>query len=125
MPRLNLIILAQPPSSAPPRTQYNVAFWADVPSDKQSFYAAQNAKYTSQWLGATSTDNTNFQNGSMVEQVITFNADSTLTITVMGAELVSMQAAYQAAINAYNPWNYYGTTYVSTATPAWTIATVA
>lgn len=61
----------------------------------------------------------------MVEHVIVYNPDVGQTITAIGATLTTMSAQYQAAVNAYNPWGLYGTTYVSTATPAWTVTTVA
>jgi len=124
MPRVNLIILDQPaPEAGPGRSPYRIAFWADVPVSRQGFYA--NASVTSAWSGATATDITALRNGSVVEEVITFNPDTGATFTAMGATLTTMQATYQTSINAYNPWGYYGTYYVSTATPAWTTVTTA
>lgn len=88
------------------RKGFRVALWADVPVARRPFYA--NATATSAWKDASAAEKTALQNGSVVEKVEELSqpgADG----AALQALLQSRWAAYQAEVNAYNPWARYGT----------------
>jgi|SRR5215472_4660988 len=114
MPRLNVIILTQESGDL------SVALWADVPTSRQQFYANPNAK--SAWVGATTTDNTNLQNGSVVEQVVVQRVPGGAGLAQIEGFLQNLWQGYQNNINNANPWSHYGSTWDGT---TWTIVTVA
>jgi|SRR5215472_5169653 len=114
MPRLNVIILTQESGDL------TVALWADVPAARQQFYANPNAK--SAWVGATTTDNTNLQNGSVVEQVTTQRVPAGAGIGQIENFLQNLWQNYQNSINTANPWLHYGSTWDGT---TWVLVTVA
>jgi hypothetical protein len=116
MPRLRVIFLAG--TSDDPNT-WQAALWADVPSSRQTFYA--NAGATSAWSGATATDNTNLQNGSVVEQVITQRVPPGTSITQVETFLQNQWQTFQNNITNNNPWVHYGSTWDGT---TWNIVTV-
>jgi hypothetical protein len=118
MPRLRVIFLAGTPDD--PNT-WQAALWADVPGARQSFYA-QPTTYISAWSGATAADNTNLQNGSVVEQVITQRVPPGTSISQIEAYLQSVWQNYQNSITNNNPWVHYGSTWDGT---TWNIVTVA
>ena len=88
------------------RPSYRVAFWADVPSARQSFYAG--ASLTSAWGDASVAENTALQAGSVVERVETFSADPPKSKSQIKVFLEARWMAFQAEIDAANPWNFYG-----------------
>ena len=116
MPRLNVIFLASEPDD--PNT-WQAALWADVPVARQNFYANPNAK--SAWSGATTADNTNLQNGSVVEQVITQRVPPGTSITQVETFLQNQWQTFQNNITNNNPWVHYGSTWDGT---TWNIVTV-
>jgi len=113
MPRLNVIVLDRTPDDV------HVALWADVPVSRQTFYA--NAAAKSVWTGATPADNTNLQNGSVVEQVTTQRIVQGTTIPQMEVILQGVWQSYQNDITNNNPWSHYGSTWDGT---TWTVVTV-
>lgn len=115
MPRLNIIVLDQPIDDA---NSYRYAMWADVPVARQTYYANPTAK--SVWLNATAADNTNLQSGAMVEQVVTQRIPSNATLAQIEGFLQQTWTAFQARINAANPWLHYGSTWDGI---IWTIVT--
>jgi len=117
MPRLRVIILTQDPNTP---TTYNVAFWADVPSARQPFYA--NTSATSAWAGATATDIQNLQNGSVVEAVAVHGLDPGTPIAQFLTYLQQQWTVYQQHINNFNPWQHYGSNWDGT---TWITNTVA
>src|SRR5215469_14811971 len=98
MPRLRVIFLAGTPDD--PNT-WQAALWADVPSSRQQFYADPNplpagqVAKTSVWLGATAADNTNLQNGSVVETVLTQRVPPGSNISQIETYLQSQWQNYQ------------------------------
>jgi hypothetical protein len=117
MPRLRVIFLAATPDD--PNT-YRAALWADVPASRQQFYT-QPTTYVSAWSGATAADNTNLQNGSMVEIVILERVPPGTTITQVETNLQAAWTDYQNNITNYNPWAHYGSTWDGT---TWNVVTV-
>lgn len=114
MARLSIIVLTRTPDDV------TAAFWADVPAARQSFYANPSAK--SAWTGASTADNTNLQNGSVVEQLFVQRVPPGSTIASVEAALQAAWQAYQSSITNTNPWQFYGSTWNGT---TWTINTVA
>lgn len=117
MPRLRVIVLDQDQNDL---NNYRYALWADVPVGRQTFYANPSAK--SAWTGATTTDNTNLQNGSVVEQVSTQRVPSGSTLAQIEAFLQTQATNYQTFITNFNPWSHYGSTWDGT---TWNVVTVA
>ena len=113
MPRLKIIILETEPG------KINYAFWADVPVERQRFYA--DASKVSVWKGATAADNTALQNGSVTERVHYLDIDPSTTNADKRLALRRDWVAFQAWVDNYNPWSVYGTTYDT----AWTAGGVA
>jgi hypothetical protein len=117
MPRLNVIVLSQ---TLEDLNTYNVALWADVPVARQTFYANPNAK--SAWDGATTTDNTNLQNGSVIERVITQRLTPGTSRAQFEAFLQTAWQNFQNQVTNVNPWSVYGSNWDGT---TWTLVTVA
>src|SRR6516164_1423046 len=116
MPRLRVIFLAGTPDD--PNT-WQAALWADVPAARQSFYANTGAK--SAWSGATAADNTNLQNGSMSESVISLRVSPGTTISAVETELQGKWQTFQNDVTNSNPWAHYGSTWDGT---TWNVVTV-
>lgn len=116
--RLQIIALTST-SGGGGRPSYQLALWFDVPASRQQFYA--NPKKVSQWLGATAQDNTNLQNGSVYEEVVTYSPDGSQTLAQIEAGAVALWGARNALFQANNPWGSYGSTYDGT---TWTIVSV-
>jgi hypothetical protein len=113
MPRLNVIVLDQ---TAEDSNTYNVVLWADVPVARQTHYARAGA--TSAWSGATGADNTNLQNGSMAESVVTQRIPAGSTLPQIEGFLQNIWQQYQNSITTNNLWQRYGSTWDGT---TWTI----
>jgi|SRR5215472_14886434 len=109
MPRLNVIILDQHQDD--PNT-WNAVLWADVPTARQVRYANPDAK--SAWSGATAADNTNLQNGSVVELLMAQRTAAGTTLAQLEALLQTQWTNYQSSITSYNPWRFSGTNWDGT-----------
>jgi hypothetical protein len=109
MPRLRIIVLDQPGGNT---LSYNVAFWADVPAARQSYYA--NAAAVSAWKDALPADTTALQNGSVVEQVMPHQLPPGTTLAQIEAYLQTQWQNYQTQITNFNPWIHYGSTWDGT-----------
>jgi hypothetical protein len=124
MPRLRVIFLAGTPDD--PNT-WQAALWADVPAARQTFYAdpsplpPNQAAKTSAWLGATAADNTNLQNGSVTERVITQRVPPGTNISQVENYLQAVWSNFQDSVNNNNPWVHYGSTWDGT---TWNVVTV-
>jgi hypothetical protein len=114
MPRLNVIVLTKTTDDV------SCAFWADVPSARQTFYADASKK--SVWTGALASDNTALQNGAVVEQIFVQRTPQGSTIPTIEAALQAAWQNFQNEITNVNPWGFYGSTWNGT---TWTIVTVA
>lgn len=71
----------------------------------------------SAWKDASAADNTALATGAVVERVDSFDVVQGTTLASVQATLIQLQSAFQADINASNPWTRYGTFYNGT---AWT-----
>jgi hypothetical protein len=106
MPRLRVIILNE---TADDPDTYNVLFWADVPTARQSHYADPNK--VSAWLNATTADNDALKSGAVVEQQgIARHAQGT-GMTAIQAFLQQRWQDYQTFITNSNPWQRFGSTW--------------
>lgn len=99
---------------------FRVAFWANVPAARQSFYA--DAARTSQVKDATAGELAALRNGSVTERVDVIRFPTGTTLNQAQTGLVAAFNAYQSEVNAYNPWNRYGTFWDGT---SWTAGGVA
>jgi hypothetical protein len=115
MPAKRIIILEQQDAQT-----YRYAMWADVPAARQPFFANASAK--SAWSGALTADNTALQNGSVAEQVATFQVPAGEALATTLARLTSLWNNYQNGITNNNLWVRYGSFWDGT---TWTNAGVA
>ena len=110
--RVHIIILDQDTTAPVTRPTYRVAFWADVPSQRQQFFANLAAK--SVWTGALAADTAQLVSGAVVEQVGTYSPESSKSNPQLQTDLIAAWTAYQAQISALNNWKNYGTTFDGT-----------
>ena len=103
MARLKIIVLEKYGD------KLHFALWADVPVARQAFYA--DAAKVSAWKDAEAADNAALQNGSVVERVASYPFEAGAGVPRIKAQLEAMAVKFQAEIDAYNPWNRYGTTF--------------
>ena len=115
MPRLRVIVLEQPPDNP---SAYRYVLWADVPVERQSFYANANAK--SAWREALTADNAALQNGSVVEEVSVQSVPTGTSLIQVENFLQARWQAFQDKITSSNPWLHYGSTWDGS---AWTVVT--
>lgn len=102
-----IVILERTPNTS--MIGFRYAMWADVPTTRQSFYA--NAEATSEVVNATQAELTQIQQGKITERTSeTQFALGTPLATIQAALIVDFNA-FQAEINAKNPWTHYGTNY--------------
>lgn len=101
------------------RISYQLAFWYDVPASRQVFYATPSKK--SAWLGATTQDNTNLQNGSVYEEVVTYSPDGSQNLAQLEAGAQALWTQRNAIFQANNPWVNYGSTFDGT---SWVITNI-
>ena len=87
-------------------SSFRVAYWADAPAARQTFYA--DPIKVSAWGGASAAENTALQDGSVVERVETSSVEGQKTRAEVKTILEARWAGFQAEINAANPWNFYG-----------------
>ena len=102
-----------------PKGRMRAAFWLSVPVARQSFYADATKK--SEYKNASAGELSAITSGAVTEQVgefvVTGMANAQIR-TMLQAEF----SARQSAVNAYNPWVRYGTTWDGT---TWTSGGVA
>lgn len=103
-----LIVLERLPGK---RLGFRVAFWADVPTARQPFYAKAGA--VSVYKNATTQENDAIASGAVAELVEDISVDpqgtTNQTITKLKDAAADRLAAFQAEVTAYNPWSNYGT----------------
>lgn len=88
------------------RPSFRVAFWANVPATRQSFYA--DPLKVSAYKDASAAELTDLQSGTVVESVETFSADPPKSIAEVMAFLESRWQEFQNQVDANNPWLRYG-----------------
>jgi len=86
--------------------RWRVAYWLNVQAQRQSFYANPNA--TSVWSGASTDENAAIASGAVREVVDVYSVVGSPGLAAVEAALQANWANYQAATDAYNPWNRYG-----------------
>lgn len=102
MARLRVVILEQFDARS-----FQYLLWADVPADRQSFYARSGA--TSAWKDATASDNTALALGRIAEQVDHIVFPPGVTLTQAQAALQAQWQSFQDGVTASNRWSRYGT----------------
>lgn len=110
MPTKRVIVLERMNDHPPP--EFRVAFWADVPVARQSFYA--DPSKASVWSGATVAENTSLKNGAVLEMVDTVAAPPNATLAEIQAILENRWATFQAEVNNAKKWTRYGTVWDGT-----------
>lgn len=93
------------------------AFWLAVPAARQRFYADRTTAYKD----ASAPELSAFQSGAVTEQVAVFTIAG-MTNGQIRTLLQDEFARRQAAVNAYNPWARFGTSWDGT---TWTNGGVA
>ena len=88
---------------------FKFAVWANVPTERQPYYA--NAEATSEVKNITAEELTAIQNGEISEQIFTAVFPSGTELTTIKDYLIAEAIKYQTLINTKNPWQYYGTYY--------------
>lgn len=96
-----------------PRPAFRMAFWADVPLARQIFYA--NPAAISAYKDATTAEVALIKTGAVVERVEVVSADPPRTAAQMQAIAEGRWTAFQAEIEADNPWSRYGSSWDGTA----------
>lgn len=124
MPRLAAIVLDSP-DIASGRANFRIAFWYDVPTARQKFYAVKSpATITSAWIDALTADNAALTAGQVVEEIRIYEPDTAKSAGQMESDVAAIWAAGQARINALNKWPNYGS-FLASDGATWTIVSVA
>ena len=110
--RFHIIVLEQNTTEPATRPTYRVAYWADVPTVRQPFYANVAAK--SAWTGALAADTAQLVSGAVVETLRCYSPESSKTLAQIQADLQTIWTTYQAQITAVKNWSRYGTTFDGT-----------
>ncbi len=99
---------------------WSYVLWADVPASRQTFYAKPG--FVSAVQGISAADLTALQNGSVVERQRILSVDKGTTNAQLMTKLELEWTQFQSQVNAFNPWNRYGTFWDGT---TWTAGGVA
>lgn len=100
------VIILEKLGAAP--LSYRYVMWADVPAARQAFYAARQSSMVSAWKDAQAADTTALQNGSVHERVETTTMLAGDNLAAAMTRLQAIWTAFQAEVNALNPWDRYG-----------------
>jgi hypothetical protein len=84
--------------------------WADVPSQRQKFYA--NATFVSVYIDVSAPDLTSLRSGALVERVVEEQLDG--TNAAIRAVLQTRLSDFQTEITNLNSWTKYGSTWDGT-----------
>lgn len=93
---------------------FRVAFWFIVPASRQPFYAEMQKDFKSAWLNIDPAETQMFTTGQWTERVITYSRPDSGGMNQAKADLQADWSRGQTEVNAYNPWNRYGTTWDDT-----------
>ena len=99
---------------------FRFAMYATVPATRESKYL--NAEKTSAVASLDPTQLQLIKDGKIVESIETAEFLAGTPIATIQAELIKRQQAFQAKVDATNPWKYYGTAYDGT---KWTVTQTA
>lgn len=122
MPAKRIIILenkTNPNEGNEAARRFTVVLWADVPLERQGFYATT---AVSAWKGASSLENGDLQAGRVAEKRHDVAFRFNISLAEAQANLQTIWQSYQDEITTLNPWNRYGTLWDGT---TWTLVSVA
>lgn len=86
---------------------YRVAFWLEVPVERQPFYA--NPQAASVVKNITTEELTDLRAGRFVEAVVDLTRPQGISETEARAMLEASYTRRQQELHALNPWDRYGT----------------
>ena len=98
------VIVLEQPNDDPNRFQ--VLYWLNVVAGRETFYAKPGA--VSRWSVASSSENAAIASGSIVEQADIYSRPGGASLAQVQADLLANRASRQTQLDAYNPWNRYG-----------------
>lgn len=98
-----------------PNDNFRAAFWLDVPTARQEFYA--DSSIISQYKDISAGELTALRNGSVTEQVEQFGNDVTGSLAAVKTFLISEFNSRQTDVSDLNHWDKYGSFYDGT---SWT-----
>lgn len=110
------IIILEQLNTSPLMFKY--AMWADTPATRVAFYAALQANYVSAWKDASAGDNSAFTTGVATEKVDVATIPVGNALVQAEVILAANWTAWNATIQAWNPWLRYGS-FMDTSS-AWT-----
>ncbi len=102
-------IIIQERINEPSDFSFKFVFWADVPAARQALTA--NPTASSVVKDITPEELLAIQNGSVVELQDSANYVASTPIAAIQTDLINRFNAFQAKINATNPWKFYGTSW--------------
>lgn len=105
-----ITILEQTEVSPP---KFNVVFWADVPADRQKYWADSNK--TSEYPEIDPVDLARIRAGQLAERWENVSFPPGATQELIDANLVAGWQAWQDEVNAKNQWASYGRRWDGTA----------
>lgn len=115
MPTMRVVILEK---AAGGPVAYRYALWATInEATRQPFYA--NPQKTSAFKNIGAQDLADLRAGLFIEKVEVFSSAVTLTLAQVRQELETRHTAFQAEVDAHNPWDRYGSNWNGT---TWTNA---
>ena len=117
--RLKIIILDKPVIQENPNV-FRYVFWADVPAQRQAFFA--NPAAESAWKERTQADVDQLKSGAVKEQVATIQVIPGTGMAAVQAELQARWQSYQDQVTTLNPCLRYGSTWDGT---TWVLGGVA
>lgn len=96
--------------------QYRVLFWLTVPVGRETFYVRPSGvdavgnpvPFTSEWKGASQTENEAIAAGSVHEIVEQYTLPASVNLAQVQAFLEARYAEHQQEVDDYNPWSWYG-----------------
>jgi hypothetical protein len=98
-----VIVLDQPGDDP---SKYRVLYWLNVASGRESFHAKAGA--VSRWPNASAGENSAIAAGTVKEEEDTYSRPDGAGLAQVQADLLANRSARQAQLDAYNPWNRYG-----------------
>jgi hypothetical protein len=99
---------------------FRFAMYATTPATRESKYLS--AEKTSAVAGLDPTQLQLIKDGKIVESIETAEFLAGTTMKTIQDELIKRQEAFQAKVDATNPWKYYGTAWDGT---KWTVTQTA
>lgn len=108
-------IIVQERLGEPSDFNFKYVFWADVPAARQPFYA--DATKTSVVKDISAQELSDYRAGKFLEKSDLASYAAGTTAAAIRADLINKFNAYQTQVTAFNPFQFYGTTWDGT---SWT-----